>query len=56
MDTYQALPQQGQYQAYDKIWQRVAPDLNPYPEVRSARMEEESGTGGEGGGELRSTS
>lgn len=52
MDTYQALPQQGQYQAYDKIWQRVAPDLNPYPEVRSARMEEESGTGGEGGGEL----
>jgi len=24
------------YRAYDKIWQRVAPELDPYPEVRAA--------------------
>ena len=24
------------YRKYDRIWQRVAPDLNPYPEVRQA--------------------
>lgn len=24
------------YHQYDQIWQRVAPDLNPYPEVRAA--------------------
>lgn len=23
------------YRQYDKIWQRVAPDLNPYPDLRS---------------------
>lgn len=26
------------YRLYDRIWQRVAPELNPYPEVRSAEM------------------
>ena len=25
------------YQKYDQIWQRVSPELNPYPEVRAAR-------------------
>ena len=24
------------YRMYDRIWQRVAPELNPYPEVRQA--------------------
>lgn len=24
------------YRLYDRVWQRVAPELNPYPEVRSA--------------------
>ena len=56
MDTYpsveQAMPQQGQYQAYDKIWQRVAPDLNPYPEVRAGREQEGGASGGEESGEL----
>lgn len=27
------------YRQYDRIWQRVAPQLDPYPEVRQARME-----------------
>lgn len=38
-DLYRAAPQgtaECDYQAYDKIWQRVAPDLEPYPEVRGA--------------------
>ena len=26
---------QEDYRAYDKIWQRVSPELNPYPEVRA---------------------
>lgn len=25
------------YQKYDRIWQRVSPELNPYPEARAAR-------------------
>lgn len=25
------------YREYDRIWQRVAPELNPYPEERTAR-------------------
>lgn len=24
------------YRLYDRIWQRVSPDLNPYPEIRAA--------------------
>lgn len=27
------------YRQYDQIWQRVAPHLDPYPEVRQARLE-----------------
>lgn len=26
------------YRLYDRVWQRVAPELNPYPEVRNAEM------------------
>lgn len=26
------------YRLYDQVWQRVAPELNPYPEVRSQEM------------------
>ena len=29
------LPTQEDYRTYDKIWQRVSPGLNPYPEARS---------------------
>lgn len=38
-DAYQYSarePLRYDYQAYDKIWQRVAPELNPYPEARAA--------------------
>jgi len=31
------------YRQYDQVWRRVAPDLNPYPEVRAA-MAAEAGT------------
>lgn len=35
------------YRLYDRIWQRVSPDLDPYPEVRAAaQAEEESAPGG----------
>ena len=34
------------YQQYDRIWQRVSPELNPYPEVRA----ESAGTAGQSGG------
>ena len=30
------------YRLYDEIWQRVAPELNPYPEVRSGEMAQAS--------------
>ena len=30
------------YRLYDEIWQRVAPELNPYPEVRSGEMSQAS--------------
>ncbi len=29
------------YRAYDRIWKRVSPTENPYPEVRAQRQEEE---------------
>ena len=44
-----SAPTAEDYRQYDRIWQRVAPELNPYPEAR-----QENGTaGGEnaGGGE-----
>ena len=31
-----SIPTTYDYRAYDRIWQRVSPDLNPYPEVRAA--------------------
>jgi rubrerythrin len=33
--------QQDDYKKFDRIWQRVAPTLNPYPEVRSAMATED---------------
>lgn len=30
------VPADYDYRLYDRIWQRVSPDLNPYPEVRAA--------------------
>lgn len=29
-----ALPTEEDYHRYDRIWQRVSPQMNPYPEVR----------------------
>ena len=52
-DTYSGSGSQTtaeDYRQYDQIWQRVSPDLNPYPEVR----QESGGTGEDtsvGGGE-----
>ena len=34
IDALEAAPD---YARYDRIWQRVAPTMNPYPEVRSAQ-------------------
>ena len=41
-ERYQNTPQSAgyDYQAYDRIWQRVAPDLDPYPEVRNAAQQQ----------------
>ena len=54
-DTYSALRGDSDmpdatmdYRQYDKIWQRVSPELNPYPEVRM----ENGGTGGDTEGGL----
>lgn len=33
------LPTEEEYRSYDRVWQRVSPELNPYPEVRGARPE-----------------
>ena len=39
MDTYQATPQMASqtydYEDYDRIWQRVLPELNTFPESRN---------------------
>lgn len=32
----QSVPTAYDYRIYDRIWQRVSPDLNPYPDVRAA--------------------
>lgn len=34
-----APPSEYDYRLYDKIWRRVSPDLDPYPEVRAAGAE-----------------
>ena len=28
------------YRMYDRIWQRVSPDLNPYPHIRDGGEDE----------------
>lgn len=33
------IPAAYDYRAYDRIWQRVSPDLNPYPDIRAAAEE-----------------
>ncbi|MBQ9458485.1 MAG: ferritin-like domain-containing protein [Oscillospiraceae bacterium] len=35
----QPLPSEEDYRKYDRIWRRVSPELNPYPEVRAAQPE-----------------
>lgn len=35
----QALPLTEDYRRYDRIWKRVSPGLDPYPEVRGAQPE-----------------
>ena len=39
METYtcgeRQVPTRQEYQQYDRIWQRVSPELTPYPEIRS---------------------
>lgn len=34
-DGQQGLPTDYDYRMYDRIWQRVSPDLTPYPELRT---------------------
>ncbi len=40
----QTIPGSYDYKLYDRVWQRVSPDLNPYPDVR-AEMENASQAG-----------
>lgn len=35
--TPPALPTQEDYRRYDRIWRKVSPELDPYPDVRAAR-------------------
>ena len=44
--TSQRTPLSTDYQAYDRIWQRVSPTLDPYPQARM----ESAGTAGTGAG------
>ena len=37
MDDLTALPTEADYRRYDRIWQRVSPELTPYPEARAAQ-------------------
>lgn len=37
MDDLSALPTEADYRRYDRIWQRVSPELTPYPEARVAQ-------------------
>ncbi|MBE6910533.1 MAG: ferritin-like domain-containing protein [Ruminococcaceae bacterium] len=34
-----ALPTEADYRRYDRVWRRVSPELDPYPDVRAAAME-----------------
>ena len=40
METYTCGERQD-YQQYDRIWQRVSPELNPYPEIRAEQAAEQ---------------
>lgn len=37
-----ALPTEEDYRRYDRIWRKVSPEYDPYPEVRAAQSEEVS--------------
>ena len=37
MDDLTTLPTEADYRRYDRIWQRVSPELTPYPEARAAQ-------------------
>ncbi|MBE7003398.1 MAG: ferritin-like domain-containing protein [Ruminococcaceae bacterium] len=37
MGEPQQLPSEADYRRYDRIWRRVSPGLDPYPEVRAAQ-------------------
>lgn len=39
-DGQQGLPTEYDYRMYDRIWQRVSPDLTPYPELRNEPADE----------------
>ena len=39
MDEMTALPTEADYRRYDRIWRKVSPELDPYPEVRAAPPE-----------------
>ena len=43
-----ALPTAEDYRQYDRIWQRVSPELNPYPEVRAESAAPDAGSSAEG--------
>lgn len=43
MDDLTALPDEADYRKYDKIWRRVSPELDPYPDVRAAQTKEMMG-------------
>ena len=40
-----AAPTAEDYRQYDRIWQRVSPDLNPYPEARAENGAADGGAG-----------
>lgn len=39
MEELTALPTQEDYRRYDRIWRKVSPELDPYPEVRDAQSQ-----------------
>lgn len=45
----QSAPATYDYRMYDRIWQRVSPDLIPYPEIRAAQAGTEGPGMGQGG-------
>ena len=42
--THQTLPSPEDYRRYDRIWQRVSPQYDPYPAVRAAQPERLNGS------------